>query len=59
MAEQTEDRAICSLISDNDISDWPDIEQTPVNEFKTPFLATLAFPMLFPCGYGDRTYTAQ
>ena len=37
-------------------SECPDIDQTPVNEFKTPFLATMDFPTLFPYGHGDPTY---
>ena len=28
---------------------------TPLNEYTTPFLATLAFPTLFPDGKGDPT----
>ncbi|XP_020897308.2 uncharacterized protein LOC110236158 [Exaiptasia diaphana] len=35
--------------------DWPSIESNPVNEFTTHFLATMAFPTLFPDGKGDPT----
>ena len=35
--------------------DWPTIEDQPFNEYTTPFLATLAFPTLFPDGKGDPT----
>lgn len=55
VAEATEDRTIRSVINDSNRSDWPDINQTPVNEFQTPFLATMAFPTLFPYGRGDPT----
>ena len=36
-----------------------DIEPTPFNEFSTPYLATLAFPTLFPDGKGDPTDNQQ
>ena len=29
---------------------WPTIDNVPVNEYTTPFLATMAFPTLFPDG---------
>ena len=32
---------------------WPDHDNIPVSEFSTPFLATMAFPTLFPYGEGD------
>ncbi len=32
---------------------WPEIDPTPINEFRTPFLASMAFPMLFPYCHGD------
>ena len=34
---------------------WPTIGSEPINEYTTPFLATLAFPTLFPDGKGDPT----
>ena len=34
---------------------WPTINNEPINEYLTPFLATLAFPTLFPDGKGDPT----
>ena len=34
---------------------WPTVENEPINEYLTPFLATLAFPTLFPDGKGDPT----
>lgn len=52
VTHETEDKAIQSLIEH---TEWPDIGQTPINEFKTPFLATMAFPTLFPYACGDPT----
>ena len=34
---------------------WPTVDNEPINEYRTPFLATLAFPALFPDGRGDPT----
>lgn len=34
---------------------WPTVDNEPINEYLTPFLATLAFPTLFPDGKGDLT----
>ena len=34
---------------------WPTADNEPLNEYLTPFLATLAFPALFPDGKGDPT----
>ena len=33
--------------------EWPTIEDTPINEYQTPFLATMVFPTLFPDSKGD------
>ena len=35
---------------------WPSIKNEPLNEYTTPFLATLAFPTLFLNGKGDPTH---
>ena len=32
---------------------WPTVDNEPLNEYLTQFLATLAFPTLFPDGKGD------
>lgn len=32
---------------------WPTVNSEPINEYTTPFLATMAFPTLFPDGKGD------
>ena len=37
---------------------WPSVGDQPFNEFQTPFLATTAFPTLFPDGKGDPTNQA-
>ena len=34
---------------------WPTVDNEPINEYLAPFLATLAFPTLFPDGKGDPT----
>ena len=34
---------------------WPTVDNEPLNEYLTPFLATLAFPTLFSDGKGDPT----
>ena len=34
---------------------WPTVGNSPLNEYVTPFLATMAFPTLFPDGKGDPT----
>ena len=36
-------------------TDWPYRGSQPLNEYTTPFLATVAFPTLFPDGQGDPT----
>ena len=35
--------------------DWPSVENEPLNEYSTPFLASMAFPTLFPDSKGDPT----
>ena len=37
---------------------WPNLGNSPLNEYVTPFLATMAFPTLFPDGKGDPTNPA-
>ena len=37
---------------------WPTVSNEPLNEYQTPFLATMAFPTLFPDGKGDPTNQA-
>ena len=55
--EQTEIEAIKSVIQENNSTPlpWPELSKSPVNEFTTEGLATMAFPTLFPFGTGDPT----
>ena len=55
MKESTEDNAIRSIVNGANPMEWPDISGQPLNEFRTPCLATQAFPTLFPYGTGDPT----
>ena len=41
--------------TDNQHIAWPTVDNEPMNEYLTPFLATMAFPTLFPDGKGDPT----
>ena len=38
--------------------EWPTVTDEPLNEYQTPFLATMAFPSLFPDGRADPTNQA-
>ena len=51
--DQLESDAIHSKLETK--TNWPPVENQPLNEYKTPFLATMAFPCLFPDGKGDPT----
>ena len=51
----TEDEAIRSTINGIDPLEWPTIGDSPISEFKTAGLASMAFPTLFPHGKGDPT----
>ena len=55
--EQTELESIHSIINNTNIPiSWPPVSQTPLSEFDTEGLATMAFPTLFPYyGTGDPT----
>ena len=44
-----------SFSQNNEHMPWPTVDSEPLNEYLTPFLATLAFPALFPDGRGDPT----
>ena len=37
---------------------WPTVDNEPLSEFSTPFLATMSFPTLFPNSDGDPTNAA-
>ena len=58
IAQQTEDLAISSTIRGEPLS-WPGLHQNAINEFSTPYLATMCFPVLFPYGSGDPTNPAR
>ena len=47
-----------SSTHNNQAMSWPTVHNDPINEHTTPFLATLAFPALFPDGKGDPTNLA-
>ena len=47
--------AIKNQLFPNEPINWPTVDDQPINEYQTPFLATLAFPTLFPDGTGDPT----
>ena len=49
-----ESEEIKSNVNNSKIN-WPSIDDQPLNEYTTPFLATLVFPTLFPDGNGDPT----
>lgn len=51
----TEDDAIRAAIDGKDPLDWPNVAGEPINEFRTPGLASQAFPTLFPYGTADPT----
>ena len=56
--QQRELDAIKEQLSLNEQIDWPPVHNEPINEYQAPFLATLAFPTLFPDGKGDPTNTS-
>ena len=56
-AQQQEEDAMLEQLQ-NQIMDWPSIENEPLSEFTTPFMATLSFPTLFPNSDGDPTNPA-
>ena len=53
--EQQEIQAIQQQLSSTQPMSWPTVDSEPINEYTTPFLATMAFPTLFPDGKGDPT----
>jgi hypothetical protein len=50
--------AIKNQLSADEPMVWPTVEETPFSEYQTPYLATMAFPALFPDGKGDPTNQA-
>lgn len=53
--QQKEIQAIRNQICGNEPINWPSVDNQPLNEYQTPFLATMAFLTLFPDGKGDPT----
>ena len=53
--QKQEVEAIRNEISGKEPLNWPSHEDSPLDDYNTPFLATLAFPTLFPDGKGDPT----
>jgi hypothetical protein len=47
--------AIKNQLSADEPMAWPTVEETPLSEYQTPYLVTIAFPALFPDGKGDPT----
>ena len=43
------------MASSNNSLEWPDVSEQPINEFRTPYLATMSFQTLFPYSTGDPT----
>ena len=56
--QQQELNAIRNQISASEPLNWPTVDNQPVNEYETSYLATMAFPTLFPDGRGDPTNQA-
>ena len=51
------DAAVASASNrpDAHVVQWPSIGTSPINEFRTPYLASRCFPSLFPDASGDPT----
>ena len=56
--QQQEMEAVINQLSGEEPINWPSVEDEPLNEYETPYLATIAFPTLFPDGKGDPTNKA-
>ena len=55
VGEQQELEAVRNQLSENEPMPWPSVENEPINEYQVSYLATMAFPTLFPDGKGDPT----
>jgi hypothetical protein len=53
--QEQEIEAVRNQLSANEPMPWPTIESEPPNEYQMSYLATMAFPTLFPDGKGDPT----
>ena len=56
--QQQELYAIRNQLSADEPMSWPTVEEQPLNKYQAPYLATMAFPTLFPDGKGDPTNQA-
>ena len=56
--QQQEIEAVRNQLSENEPMPWPTVENEPLNEYQISYLATMAFPTLFPDGKGDPTNSA-
>ncbi len=52
--QQELDAIRSQLLAEEPIA-WPSVQDKPLNKHQIPFLATMAFPTLFPDGKGDPT----
>jgi hypothetical protein len=53
--QQQEIQTVRNQLSENEPMQWPSVENEPLNEYQISYLATMAFPTLFPDGKGDPT----
>ena len=53
--QQQEIQAVRNQLSENEPMQWPSVENEPLNDYQISYLATMAFPTLFPDGKGDPT----
>ena len=56
--QEQEVEAVRQQLSRDEPMSWPTVDDRPLNEYQTPFLATMTFPTLFPDGKGDLTNQA-
>ena len=56
--QEQELNAVRNQLSGDEPMSWPTVKDQPLNEYQTPYLATMAFPTLFPGGKGDPTNQA-
>ena len=56
--QEQELNAVRNQLSADEPMSWPSVEDQPLNEYQTPYLASMAFPTLFPDGKGDPTNQA-
>ena len=53
--KEQEINAVRQQLSGDEPMSWSTLNDQPLNEYQTSFLATMAFPTLFPGGKGDST----